>query len=430
MDEFAVKNFTFQDIKEAAPADRILFAYIELAEEKTAFELEDIIADSVKLGAEKIVFLCRGYVDIELVTGACRKCRELEAAPELRCAGDLVTQELAAWCSENKVAVTVECGTLSEAARAAELLKNLPARAVSFAVFPDGKKLDDFAETWSFVKSSAYRAETACFDRNGELAELDFDQWEYINELNGNGTPECLRQLVSVMISRSGEVYPCPGMAMPLGRLEDKSLEEIVLGAKYLELLRAHPKRLKTPCAECSSADVCCGCRARAYKATGDYLAADPGCFRNRGKLDLIPSLPIPSAGMLPHASRMLLIDRIVYLSETSSVHEAVVRDDNPFLNADGVLERSALPEYAAQAAALRDSVEKGGKPSPGLLSEVQKGSFYGQVRAGDLLKITVSTDFHMDIWYCIVFKIECNGSVVADGVLKLCVYDETPLPY
>ena len=39
MEEFAVKNFTFQDIKEAAPADKILFAYIELAEEKTAFEL-------------------------------------------------------------------------------------------------------------------------------------------------------------------------------------------------------------------------------------------------------------------------------------------------------------------------------------------------------------------------------------------------------
>jgi hypothetical protein len=111
-------------------------------------------------------------------------------------------------------------------------------------------------------------------------------------------------------------------------------------------------------------------------------------------------------------------------------VHEAVVLDDNPFLNAYGVLERSALPEYSAQAAALRDSVEKGGKPSPGLLSEVQKCSFYGQVRAGDLLKITVSTDFHMDIWYCIAFKIECNGSVVADGVLKLCVYDETPLQY
>ena len=62
MEEFAVKNFTFQDIKEAAPADRILFAYIELAEEKTAFELEDIIADLGKLGAEKFSVYTHSFV--------------------------------------------------------------------------------------------------------------------------------------------------------------------------------------------------------------------------------------------------------------------------------------------------------------------------------------------------------------------------------
>jgi MoaA/NifB/PqqE/SkfB family radical SAM enzyme len=39
----------------------------------------------------------------------------------------------------------------------------------------------------------------------------------------------------------------------------------------------------KGPCANCDLADGCYGCRGTAFQVTGDYLASDPLCWRNRG---------------------------------------------------------------------------------------------------------------------------------------------------
>lgn len=140
--------------------------------------------------------------------------------------------------------------------------------------------------------------------------------------------------------------------------------------------------------------------------------------------------LPRSASGLLPHAGPMELISRIISIQGEVSVHEAIIREDNPFLAPDGMLESSALPEYGAQAAAVRDSVDKGGKPSPGLLTELSKTRFFRTVRQGDLLKITVEKLFQLDVWHGIAFKIECAGKPVAEGEMKLCIYDTAPPPF
>lgn len=140
--------------------------------------------------------------------------------------------------------------------------------------------------------------------------------------------------------------------------------------------------------------------------------------------------LPRSASGLLPHAGPMELITRIISIQGEISIHEAIIREDNPFLAPDGTLESSALPEYGAQAAAVRDSVDKGGKPSPGLLTELSKTRFFQTVRQGDLLKITVEKLFQLDVWHGVGFKIECGGEPVAEGELKLCIYDTAQLPF
>ena len=40
----------------------------------------------------------------------------------------------------------------------------------------------------------------------------------------------------------------------------------------------AQPERYGGACGQCAFRGECGGCRARAYAATGDYLAAEPGC--------------------------------------------------------------------------------------------------------------------------------------------------------
>jgi predicted hotdog family 3-hydroxylacyl-ACP dehydratase len=60
---------------------------------------------------------------------------------------------------------------------------------------------------------------------------------------------------------------------------------------------------------------------------------------------------PLAAADVVPHSSRMLLIDTIIAADENSLTAEGRVRDDNPFLR-DGVVGAWVGVEYMAQAIA------------------------------------------------------------------------------
>ena len=52
--------------------------------------------------------------------------------------------------------------------------------------------------------------------------------------------------------------------------------------ACILRCIHCFSPAIDAACRACGFAGECYGCRGNAYQATGDYLAADPGCWLMR----------------------------------------------------------------------------------------------------------------------------------------------------
>lgn len=257
-----------------------------------------------------------------------------------------------------------------------------------------------------------------------KLAEIDKEygiEWDPQPPIAGG---KCFRHQYSCVIGSSGVVTPCVGLTAEIGNVRKTPLATILSESLILYHLKNYRQFIKGPCAKCDKAEHCYGCRGAAYQVTGDYLASDPTCWRNADKLDQIKCLPISSKGMLPHDGRMLIVDELLEVGEKSSVSRSVVREDNPFLDQTGTAGREILVEYAAQTAALMDSLEHDGKVSPGMLVEVQKFHISRPPRAGDEILVYLKKEYDLDIWHGISVHIHINGEEVAEGELKLCIFD------
>ena len=87
----------------------------------------------------------------------------------------------------------------------------------------------------------------------------------------------CLGGTAFLFISHVGQVQPCGYLEIDCGNVRQLSLEEIWRNSKVLKNLRNFEK-YKGKCGVCEFRRVCGGCRARAFEATGDYLAEEPLC--------------------------------------------------------------------------------------------------------------------------------------------------------
>jgi AdoMet-dependent heme synthase len=87
----------------------------------------------------------------------------------------------------------------------------------------------------------------------------------------------CMAGTQYCRITPEGDVTPCPYMTAVAGNVRALSFREIWLGSPLLASLR-NPARLGGRCGACEFRELCGGCRCRAFAATGDVLAEDPGC--------------------------------------------------------------------------------------------------------------------------------------------------------
>lgn len=85
-----------------------------------------------------------------------------------------------------------------------------------------------------------------------------------------------------VGIRPNGDVTPCPYLPVYGGNLRETSFRQIWESSEVFTAIRAR-NRLGGRCGACEFAGVCGGCRARAYGATGDYMAEDPWCVYEPG---------------------------------------------------------------------------------------------------------------------------------------------------
>lgn len=90
-------------------------------------------------------------------------------------------------------------------------------------------------------------------------------------------TRGCLGGTGFCFVSHTGIVQPCGFLDLNCGDVTRQSFADIWKTSDIFTSLRNF-KNLKGKCGICEYKAVCGGCRARAYEATGDYLAEEPLC--------------------------------------------------------------------------------------------------------------------------------------------------------
>ena len=90
-------------------------------------------------------------------------------------------------------------------------------------------------------------------------------------------TKGCLAGTGVCFISHEGEVYPCGYLPVIAGDLRKQTFVDIWENSAVFHELR-DAGNLKGKCGCCEFRNVCMGCRARAYAATGDFMDEEPFC--------------------------------------------------------------------------------------------------------------------------------------------------------
>ena len=88
----------------------------------------------------------------------------------------------------------------------------------------------------------------------------------------------CLAGTGVCFVSHEGEVFPCGYLPAIAGDLRKERFVDIWNNARVFNDLR-DTGNLKGKCGCCEFRNVCMGCRARAFAATGDYLDPEPFCI-------------------------------------------------------------------------------------------------------------------------------------------------------
>lgn len=95
-------------------------------------------------------------------------------------------------------------------------------------------------------------------------------------------TRGCLGGTAFCFISHDGIVQPCGYLELNCGDLKESSFDKVWKESKIFNELRDF-SNYKGKCGRCEYRNFCGGCRARAYAATGDYLAEEPLCAYQPG---------------------------------------------------------------------------------------------------------------------------------------------------
>ena len=102
-------------------------------------------------------------------------------------------------------------------------------------------------------------------------------------------TRGCLAGTGFCFISHVGRVQTCGFLDVACGDIRQRSFADIWENSSVFNELRDFSK-LEDKCGICEYKQVCGGCRARAYEATGSYLAEEPLCSHQPRKKRLASS--------------------------------------------------------------------------------------------------------------------------------------------
>lgn len=119
----------------------------------------------------------------------------------------------------------------------------------------------------------------------------------------------------------------------------------------------------------------------------------------------------------------MAMIDTIIENTPQLKCAEMVVKSDNRFLNAEGILDPTTIPEIVAQAAAASNTLSNDGTISPGFLALARDIVIERDIRTGDSILITATDESPVPNWFVITFHITLkDGTPCAHGEISVCL--------
>ena len=99
----------------------------------------------------------------------------------------------------------------------------------------------------------------------------------------------CLAGIGFCFISHVGRVQGCGYLDVEAGNIREQSFGQVWQNSPLFDQLRDY-SQIKGKCGSCEYKSLCGGCRARAYEATGDYLAAEPYCIYQPRRVNALHS--------------------------------------------------------------------------------------------------------------------------------------------
>jgi radical SAM protein with 4Fe4S-binding SPASM domain len=462
-------RFDHEATAEAIRNRGLLLLRIELGGEGIGDDrVRDVIGQARKLGARKI--LLQGEPTIHPgIAELIRFIRGLEIDVELITKGRGIDGELARFFGENGVALILDAGGRPDAIRdfmtggkgkegdARKACDELiaagypaPDKPLAVAAAICRGTVDVIPTFWQWLRDRRIRP---CFETcrapgssgEGDLADAAVETAESpperveslflrLSEIDRERygrewTPRpplaggrCLCLPVSCLIDLSGDVRPCAGVPIIVGNVRREPLAEILRDSEVLKDFREPGKTIRGPCAECALRLECYGCRGSAFAGTGDFLASDPGCWKNRDKLDRIERLPIPAGRVVPHGKPMLVIDTLLSVVERRAVAAVTVPAKGPFVSEEGALERHAYPELVAQAIAAMNGFRQLGSKEEhkGVLLGIKSFRIFGTAARGDTLTVSVFKAERFGNFGIVEGEVARDGVLLAKGEIKV----------
>ncbi len=131
---------------------------------------------------------------------------------------------------------------------------------------------------------------------------------------------------------------------------------------------------------------------------------------------------PIPAAQFLPHKPPMAMIDSILEIRPNGRA-TAHIRPDNRFLNSNGVLDRTVIPELVGQATAAINTCRNNGVVAQGFLALARDIQFFHDIHVNDDIVIHLKEESPVENWGVITFDIQtANNTLCAQGEISGCI--------
>lgn len=425
-------------------------------------DFERVLRQARELGARRIVILggepmlyphLRQMIDFIVALGM---------TAELFTNGTGMTLEAAEYMADRSVAVVMKKNTMEP-----ELQNQLTGCDCGYDIihdaldnlrragYPDGDRrhlavstvicnenLDELPELWRWARSQgiepyveiitpqggardntrftiAPERVRALFEKLAAIDQAEFGRhWQPQPPIAGN---VCLRHQYSCLVSASGAVFPCVGVTIPIGNVRSDSLRNILDRSEVLADLRRYRETIKEPCLSCDQAEACYGCRGAAFQLTGDYLAADPLCWRNSGAP--IVTLPCLVGELIPHGPAIRFVNRLLRIGELEAELDVVVPAASPFLDEAGRLDACAYPEMLAQGIAASHGFRLSAAERlthRGFLLGIKSLIVAGEARAGEVLTVTLRQEIRIENFGVVSGVVARDGRELARGEIKV----------